>query len=379
MSVGVANVSGGDDAAQFAKGFGGVVQHEQTYKDYNPWIAHEKNDANASWDKDIQDELMQMWDERRKFVASNKAEMKRADGTVDYAMTSGNMGTLPIYVDTRMPDLAMKKLIMVPMLRRVAHAYSTIKWDPVTVLGAADTDAEGGATVLASDADDTVQKQSVDMKFIYSKASYTGVAKALQAGYAQDRIPIQMSRRVQAMNEKLEQMILTGDGTGNDFKGCGTLFTSNTVDGLGAAITEDMIRELERQISQNGGSPVIGITDTYNLKTIRGFVDESVRSAFTGLQGFGGSWLEGVMFDDMMILGSRFMPVTTGSRKLFLLTPEELELRNLLPMTNEPLAQTVDIYPTMFKEYVGLMDWSANAVAGDGSGGQHHGQITDLL
>ena len=257
-------------------------------------------------------------------------------------------GMLPPFVDPSIVDRTVRETPLVRLLPRRAVRGRSYVYNIIT--------AKAGAAFLPEDAAlaeqvDTRSTGTATMKFLYAVGRVTGVATASQTIInimAED-----LRVKTASMNEALENKIINGNATTlpNEFDGFIQLISTNTTDNSGANITLAQMRtDINTSFEANGSVDLI-VTDGYTLNYVKGLLMDYQRHIAPVPAEFNFGIPDAFMFDGIMVLKDRYMPVTATSRRMLFLDTRYIFLAVLQDYTYEELAKTNDSQKYMIKWY----------------------------
>jgi len=303
--------------------------------------------------------------------------------------TSGGAGTagyalVPIYVDPRIVDQSRKYTPLVEMIPRVTNQGLTADYNIITAKGAAYTANPDAA--LPED-DDTEERASTNIKFLYSIGRVLGPMQAAMPSYILEGfqptgagnvvgsvftpagVPnakqYQVLIKARAMKELEENLIINGDASTDATQYSGIVklqSTTNQTDLSGAALTWDDVEETVQLAFDDGGRPKLGVCDSSTMVDLRKLMIDTFR--YTPDQLVAGATLPfGVppqlvlqtMVGPIPVLPSMYLTNTSGSKQLFFLDTDFIEMRVLQDMTYEDMAKTNDSNKFMLKIYACLI------------------------
>ena len=257
-------------------------------------------------------------------------------------------GMLPPFVDPSIVDRTVRETPLVRLLPRRAVRGRSYVYNIIT--------AKAGAAFLPEDAAlaeqvDTRSTGTATMKFLYAVGRVTGVATASQTIInimAED-----LRVKTASMNEALENKIINGNATTlpNEFDGFIQLISTNTTDNSGANITLAQMRtDINTSFEANGSVDLI-VTDGYTLNYVKGLLMDYQRHIAPVPAEFNFGIPDAFMFDGIMVIKDRYMPVTATSRRMLFLDTRYIFLAVLQDYTYEELAKTNDSQKYMIKWY----------------------------
>lgn len=295
--------------------------------------------------------------------------------------TTGGAGTagqamVPVYVDRNITDISRKYTPAVEMFPRVTNQGLTADYIVVTEKGDAFTASEDAAL---SDVSESTDRRSKFIKYLYSVGRVTGPAMASYPSYmlagfepsgsglgdgnafsdqsAQNAKQLEVLMRARALKEFEENLIFNGDSDSDSTQFDGLIKqqgTTNQVDAGGEPISLGMVEDASALAFENSGRITVAfgsvgavsqirkqMYDLYRPTDLSDQLPFGVPSAIT-IQTFNGP---------VPLIPSQFLDNTSGSRKLYMLDMDYIEMRVLQDMTYEPLAKNNDSEKFMLKIY----------------------------
>lgn len=298
--------------------------------------------------------------------------------------TTGGAGTagyalIPIYVDPRVVDTTRKFTPLVELIARVTNQGLTADYNKITAKGGAYTAAEDAAT---PETNDTYDRASTSIKFLYSVGRVTGQMQAAMPSYilegfqptgaglggaepfSPSGVPnakqLEVIMKARELRELEENLIVNGNATTDttQFDGIVVLqSTTNVVDLNGAALTWDDIETCVRYAFDDGGRPKIAVCSSAVLVDIRKLMIDTFRYSPQDMRGgnlpFGvsASLVLSTMVGDIPVIPSMYLSNTSGAKQIYFLDTDYIEMRVLQDMTYEDLAKTNDSQKFMLKIY----------------------------
>lgn len=259
--------------------------------------------------------------------------------------------TTPTWIDQAIEDRTIRERPAYALLPKVTNRGKTAVYNARTARGAAAFKAEGASQ---ADADDTYANNSTDIKFAYSVGGVTGPAQAANRGYV-DFFAETVRSHQESLEDLLEQTILTGNASTNalEFDGFQQLITTNTTNMSSTQIDLDTIGLALDASKEYGNGRKVMFTDFTTLRRIKsqmmadvGYVNPSDSLAWG---------LTAVQYENIPIIGDRFMPTTTNAKELYIVDLDVTEIRMLQPPTMEMLAHTMDAERFMIKTYQAMI------------------------
>ena len=292
-------------------------------------------------------------------------------GTAGYAM-------IPVYLSPMVVDQSRKRTPLVELIPRVTNQGMYADYNNITAKGAGFVAAEDGAL---AETDDTTDRNSVAIKFLYSVGRVTGPALAGQPAFVLEGFqgtgnglggsafsnvaaPNAMQFRVltaaRAIKELEESLIVNGDAStdAKEFSGIVKLQgTTNVVDLNGIALTYDHIETAVQYAFDDGGIPKLAIGSSAAVRDVRKIILDTFRYAPSdipsGVLPFGvpSAVLLQTMVGTVPLIPSMYLSNVSGAKQIYFLDTDYIEMRVLQDMTYEKLAKTNDSDKFFLKIY----------------------------
>lgn len=296
-------------------------------------------------------------------------------GTAGYAM-------FPVFVDPEVIDRTRKYHPLVEIVPRVTNRGMYADYNVVTAKGGGFTANEDGTM---TEQDNTFDRASTAIKFLYAKGRVTGPAMAGMPSYvlvgmspqggasgaftnqtASNAKQVEILLQTQALRELEEKLIVNGNATtsvyggpdGSEFDGIVQLMsTTNTVDKSSAAIGLNDLNTAVRYAFDDSGRPNLGICSSAVYEDLLSLLTAKIGYLNPQVQVFWGfsTIVYRSMVGDIPILASQYLSNTTGSKSLYFLDLSVVEMRVLLDMTYEEKYSDTDSYPFLLKIYETLI------------------------
>ncbi len=305
-------------------------------------------------------------------------------------MGAGTAGSslIPVFVDPRIVDQTRKFTPWVELIARVSNQGNLADFNKITAKGGAQTDFEDSSR---DEANDTEERDSTAIKWLYSTGRVTGPTQAAMPSYivqglqpsgtgtdtatfgsptAPNAKQYEVLKKSRAIRELEENLIWNGNATtsaisGNpdttEYDGIVTQqSTTNQTDKSSADLTWDDIEDTVKLAYDDSGRPTLAGSDSSSLSDIRKIMIDSFRFSpkdMVGTAGFGvpARVVVETMVGPIPIIPSQFLTNTTGAKQVFFLDMEFIEMRVLQDMTFEDLAKTNDSSKFMLKIYEALL------------------------
>lgn len=295
-------------------------------------------------------------------------------GTAGYAL-------IPIYVDPRIIDRSRKFTPWVELLQRVTNQGITADYNLISAKGAAVSAADDAPL---TDVTDTESRASTSIKYLYSIGRVTGPALAAIPSYmvqglqptgtgtdtavfnsptAPNAKQYEVLKRAQALREKEESLIWTGNAgtTATDYSGIPTLQSTTNRNNLSTAdLAWGDIETTVRYAYDDTGRPTLSGCDSSTLTDVRKIMVDSFRYSpkeMSGEAGFGvpARVVIETMVGPIPVIPTQYLSTSSGSKQMWFLDMDYIEMRVLQDMTYEDLAKTNDSQKFMLKIYEALI------------------------
>lgn len=306
------------------------------------------------------------------------------------AMGAGTAGysLIPVFVDPRIVDRSRKFTPWTELTQRVTNQGVTADYNYISAKGGAYTAFEDAAN---ADVADTEARASTAIKYLYSVGRVTGPTMAAMPSYivqglqptgtgmdtatfnsptAPNAKQYEVLKRAQALKELEENLIwngnattsgITGNPNGTEYSGIITLqSTTNTVGKSTTALDWDDLETAIQYAYDDSGRPNIGGASSAVIRDIRNIMVDQFRMTPGQLGGTAGFGIPAPLVIETMvgpipIVPSQYISNTTGSKAIYFLDMEYIEMRVLQDMTYEDLAKTNDSQKFQLKIYEALI------------------------
>jgi len=289
--------------------------------------------------------------DKRMEIAKSTYEINKVsiDSQTGGAGTAGT-ALVPVYPDPSVVDRTSRLLPFRAMVPRRAVKGLTYDYIPLTAKGGAFWAAENGAL---SAVEDTYDRISVAIKFLYAKGSISGPAIAGMRGFI-DPTQLDLSVKTISIYEAEEDALINGDASTTVYEPNGMiqLITTNTTDRSGGLPTLPLIRaELATTFNANGNVN-LAITDATTHNYIKGLLQDFQRNINPSqdMLGFGIPGAFG--FDDVMFIKDRYMPTAANSKRILFLDMRYIFMAVLQDLTYEEKYTDADGEVYLLKEYL---------------------------
>lgn len=292
-------------------------------------------------------------------------------GTAGYAM-------IPVYLSPMMIDQTRKRTPLVELIPRVTNLGMYADWNEITEKGAAFTAYEDAAFTAA---DDTIDRYSTQIKFLYSVGRVTGPARAAQPAFvlegfqgagsglggsafnnvaASNAMQLRVLTAARALKELEESLIVNGDATtdATEFSGIVKLQgTTNVVDLDGAAITMKHVDTACQYAFDDGGNIKLAIGSSSVVTDLRAIILDTFRYSPSdipsGVLPFGvpSAIILHTMSGPVPLIPSMYLSNTSGAKQIYFLDTDYIEMRVLQDTTYEALGKANDSDKFFLKQY----------------------------
>ncbi len=307
-------------------------------------------------------------------------ESFKALGTTSGGVGTAGQGMVPVYLDPRIIDETRKFTPLVELIPRVTNQGLTADFNRLTAKGGAVTAAEDAAL---SEVNDTYVRASTAIKYLYAVGRVTGQAQAAYPSYilegfqgtgaglgagnpfssvgAPNAKQLEVLSKARQLREKEESLIVNGDAssTSTEFSGFVKLLDGvNETDLNTVALTWDHIETSVREAFDDGGRIKLAVCASSVLQDIRKLVVDLFRYSPADMAaggnlpfGVSASLVLQTMVGPVPIIPSMYLSNTSGSKAIYFLDTDVIEMRVLQDMTYEDLAKTNDSQKFFLKIY----------------------------
>lgn len=318
---------------------------------------------------DVRPEVKDLADAGMKAV-----QMKALETTAGGAGTAG-YALIPVYVDQRIVDRTRKFTPWVELIPRVTNQGITADYNVITAKGAAVSKAEDAAL---SDVTDTEDRASSSIKYLYSVGRVTGPMQAAMPSYiiqglnptgtgsydanmgsasAPNAKQYEVLKRSRALREYEENLLWNGSVSSvpTDFDGIVTLqSTTNKKDLSSTALQWGDIETAVEYAFTDSGRPTVAGCDAATMSDLRKIMIDTYHMTPSERDiGFGIKARVTIetMVGAVPVIPSQYLSTVSGSKSLYFLDLDAIEMRVLQDMTYEDLAKTNDSQKFMLKIY----------------------------
>jgi len=292
-------------------------------------------------------------------------------GTAGYAM-------IPVYLSPMIVDQSRKRTPLVELFPRVTNLGMYADYNNITAKGAGFTAAEDGAF---TETDDTIDRNSVPIKFLYSVGRVTGPALAGQPAFvlqgfqgtgsglggsafsnvsAPNAMQLRILTAARAIKELEESLIVNGDASSDatEFSGIVKLqSTTNVVDLSTTALTYDHIETAVQYAFDDGGIVKLAVGSSAAVRDVRKIILDTFRYSPSDIPGgvlpFGvpSAVLLQTLVGPVPLIPSMYLSNVSGAKQIYFLDTDFIEMRVLQDMTYERLGKNNDSDKFFLKIY----------------------------
>ena len=289
-----------------------------------------------------------------KRLAIAKATYEMAKASID--TQTGGAGTpgtalVPVYPDPNVVNRTIRETPLRNIIPRRAVKGLTYDYIPLTAKGGAFWAAENGSLAVV---EDTYDRTSIPIKFLYAKGLISGPAIAAMAGFI-DPTQLDLGVKTDSIYEAEEDAIINGDATTYPLEPNGLIqsITTNTTNRSGGLPTLPLIRaELATTYNANG-MVTLAVTDATTHNYIKGLLldlQRQVTNPSEGILGFGIP--DAFDFDGVMFIRNKFMPTTASAKRILFLDMRYIFMAVLQDLTYEEKYTDQDGWVYLLKEYI---------------------------
>lgn len=265
-----------------------------------------------------------------------------SSGAAGYTLT-------PIVYDPEVIDITRKATPLQTIFPKRTNLGKTANYYRYTTRGAATWQTEDTSL---TEADDTREAASTDIKMLRITGRVTGFAQAAGAHFY-NALNEEVMQKSVSMSMEIENALVNGDTatTAAEPNGLIKLLTANNT-AVSAAITVADVNDLLDDCYVDLGQINMLITDPYTLTAIRKQMQDFVRYESPVKVAWG---MDAVAFNSnngvVPIISSQYMPSASGSRRIIAVDTRTIEQRVLVDVSYEDLAKTSDSRKFFLKTY----------------------------
>ena len=270
---------------------------------------------------------------------------------------SGTAGTalVPVYPDPNVVNRTIRQTPLRNATPRRAVKGLTYDYIPLTAKGGAFWAAENGSLSVV---EDTYDRQSVAIKYLYAKGLISGPAIAGMRGFI-DPAQLDLGVKTDSIYEAEEDALINGDASTTPLEPSGMikLITTNTTNLSGGNPTLPGIRAELATTFNAKGFPTIAVTDATTHNYVKGLlldIQRQVSNPSEGILGFGIP--DAFEFDQLMFIKDIFMPTSASSKRILFLDMRYIFFGVLQDLTYEEKYTDSDGFVYLLKEYLTIVN-----------------------
>jgi len=289
-----------------------------------------------------------------------------ASGTTDKAV-------IPLYVDPSIVDVTRRLTPLVELIPRVTNYGRTAEFNRLVSRGVGGFQIEDAPL---NEADDTYERDSVAVKYMYSVGRVSGPYLAASKQYLSqqyvDALNLEVMNKSKTLRFIEEDAILNGNASGtrtayggattvsgNEFTGIINTTGIQTTAAGSTTITIDTFRSSVRKARTANDSSTLGqgnpdmcATDFKTIDDVKALLQDYQRIVPQDKIAWG---FQAVVFEGIPLIPSRFSPTSTNLKVMSIMDSSTWQMRVLQDMTYEELAKTNDSYKFYLKMYEALI------------------------
>jgi hypothetical protein len=269
----------------------------------------------------------------------------------------GTAGTalVPVYPDPNVWDRTIRQTPLRNMTPRRAVRGLTYDYIPLTAKGGAFWAGENGALDVV---EDTYDRISVGIKFLYAKGLISGPAISAMRGFI-DPTQLDLSVKTASIYEAEEDALINGDASTSPLEPSGMIksITTNTTDLDGGNPTLPGIRAEIATTFNAKGFPTLAVTDATTHNYIKGLlldIQRNVEKPSAGTPEFGIP--DAFVFDQLTFIKDIFMPTSSNSKRILFLDMRYIFFAVLQDLTYEEKYTDQDGWVYLLKEYLTVVN-----------------------
>ena len=329
---------------------------------------------------DMREELKARYEAGKKIV-----EAKAMNTTTGGAGTAG-YALIPVSVDSRITDISRKYTPMIEVTPRETNIGITADYNILQTKGGAFTAAESSAL---SETNDTYDRASKSIKYLYAVGKITGPANAAIPPYmlegfqssgegyvgssfqnvnAPTGMQAEVLTKARALKELEENLFwngnsttsgVTGNPNGTEFDGIISQQSTTNQNDVSDYLGWDDIEDTMQYAFDDGGRPNVAGAGSAVVKDIRKIMRDQGRYTMGQSQDLEFGVPSRIIMDTMVgpvpVLPSMYLTNVSGAKQLFMLDMNTIAFRVLQDTMYEELAKTNDEKKFMLKQYETLV------------------------
>lgn len=312
-------------------------------------------DAFGGYSKEYYNPMTRV-DKRMQIAQTSFEKMQKAsiDTQTGGAGTAGT-ALVPVYPDPNIVNRTIRQTPFRNMTPRRAMRGLTYDYIPLTAKGGAFWAAENGALSVV---EDTYDRVSVAVKFLYAKGLISGPAIAGMRGFI-DPAQLDLGVKTDSIYEAEEEVLINGDSSTQPLEPSGMikLITTNTTNLTGGNPTLPKIRAELATTFNAKGFPTVALTDASTHNYVKGLlldIQRQPKNPSEGILGFGIP--DAFEFDQLMFIKDIFMPTSAAAKRILFLDMRYIFFAVLQDLTYEEKYTDQDGFVYLLKEYLTVVN-----------------------
>jgi len=286
-----------------------------------------------------------------KFYSTNKVSIDTQTGGAGTAGTA----LVPVYPDPNVVNRTIRQTPLRNITPRRAVKGLTYDYIPLTAKGGAYWAGENQSLNVV---EDTYDRVSLGIKFLYAKGQISGPAIAAMRGFI-DPSQLDLGVKTDSIYEAEEDALINGDSTTSVYEPNGLIkqITTNTTNLSGGYPTLAQIRAEFATTFNANGLVTTAVTDASTHNYMKGLlldIQRQVTNPSESMLGFGIP--DAFEFDGVMFIKDRFMPTTASAKRILFLDMRHIFFAVLQDLTYEEKYTDADGYVYMLKEYLTVVN-----------------------
>ena len=300
-------------------------------------------------------------------------EFSKAASIAGAAAGSTDKALIPLWVEPQIVDMTRRLTPLVELIPRVTNYTNVASFNRLTARGVTGWLFEDAAL---SEAVDTYERQTVNVKYLYSVGRVSGPYQAASRNYLGanyvDALNLEVMNKTKTARFLEEDCILNGNAT-TSHAGYGGVTAPDTAEFTGilnygslqttaagsVAIDIKTLRTAIRKARNANESTTLGqgnpdmiVTDYKTQDDMKALLQDYQRIVPNAQIAWG---FQSMIFEGLPIIPSRFSPTTTNGKVMAIMDSSTWQMRVLQDLTYEELAKTNDSYKFMIKLYEALI------------------------
>ena len=300
-------------------------------------------------------------------------EFQKAASIAAAASGSTDKALIPLWVEPNIVDLTRRLTPLVELTPRVTNYTNVASYNRLTARGVTGWLFEDAAL---TEANDTYERQTVNIKYLYQVGRVTGPFQAASRNYLGanyiDALNLEVMNKTKTARFIEEDTIINGNAT-TSHAGYGGVTAPNTAEFNGilnqtgiqstaagsVSISIDVLRAAIRKARNANESTTLGqgnpdmlVSDYKTQDDLKALLQDYQRIVPNAQIAWG---FQSMIFEGLPLIPSRFAPTATNGKIMAIMDSSTWQMRVLQDLTYEELAKTNDSYKFMIKLYEALI------------------------